>query len=285
MIVKDLEQGSREWLDFRKDKISATDASIIMGTNPYKTPLKLWRQKMGIDDPDFVNPAMLRGSALEPKARKAFEEWYDLDLEPVVIVHDSIPWIMASLDGYDGRHLLEIKCPGEKVYAECKAGNIPKYWLTQIQHQLICTGLTWAYLYIYDGTDGFCREVEFDEENAQALLTAEAQFYRRLQEFDPPEDKYQTRKDLEWMRQADRTARAKIEYEKAKKFFEEEREKLIDLAGDASVEGGGVRVCRSFSKGNINYKAIPEIQKLDLEKYRGKGSERVTVTFGISSIF
>jgi putative phage-type endonuclease len=279
--IVELEQGTSDWLAFRNERITATDASIIMGRNPYKTPLTLWRQKLGLQEKDFVNEAMLRGARLEPKARAAFNEYIDLDLQPAVLVHDSIDWMMASLDGFDGEHIVEIKCPGQKVYDACRNGDIPDYWIIQMYHQMIVANLSWAYLFVFDGEEGILKEIEIDDVIAQEMLNREADFYRRMQEFDPPEDRYVLRKDMEWIRQADRTARAKMEYEKAKKYFEEERDKLVKLAGDANVEGAGVKVYHSYTKGPINYKSIPALEGVDLEKFRAKGSERVTVKFGV----
>lgn len=282
-LVKDLVQGTPEWLEFRKTKISGTDASIIMGTNPYKSPLKLWKQKMGLEDNDPVNYAMQRGSDLEPRARIAFEELTNLKMDPAIVVHDVYTWMAASLDGYDGKHLLEIKCPMHRVLEDCRNGKYPEYWHTQIQHQLAVTGLEWAYLFIFDGLEGFIIEVEREPQTITEMIGLEEEFYRRMQEFDPPENKYRNRSDMEWHVQAERTVQARLEYERAKKSFEKERALLVELASSENVEGFGVRVNHTYSKGTINYKLVPELKGVDLDKYRGKGTEKITVTFGIQS--
>lgn len=46
------------------------------------------------------------------------------------------------------------------------------------------------------------------------------------------------------------------------------REVLIQIADSQNVTGGGIRLIRSLRKGNIQYAQIPELQNVDLEKYR-----------------
>lgn len=278
MPIVNLEQGTSSWLDWRREVVTATDSSIIMRKNPYKDPLTLWKEKMMIKPPDPVNSAMARGSYLEPKARDYFQELTGLRLPPVVFEHPSYSWMAASLDGYDGMHLLEIKCPGERVLEECRNGNIPEYWYIQVQHQLAVTGLEWAYLFIFDGNEGFYKEIVLDKNLIERMIEEEKEFYRRMQEFDPPPEKYLQRSDDAWLKQANNYATAKIAYDEAKRSLEREKDKLVALSGSSSTEGCGVRVCRFYSKGQIDYKSIPEIKALDLEKYRKPGSERINVT-------
>jgi hypothetical protein len=37
--------------------------------------------------------------------------------------------------------------------------------------------------------------------------------------------------------------------------------------------GSGIKLCHSVRKGAIDYKKIPELKSVDLEKYRGKDLE------------
>ena len=60
MGIINLIQGSPEWLELRKNKITGTDSSVLLGSNPFKTRLELWQQKMGLKEQDACNAAMLR---------------------------------------------------------------------------------------------------------------------------------------------------------------------------------------------------------------------------------
>ena len=48
---------------------------------------------------------------------------------------------------------------------------------------------------------------------------------------------------------------------------------LLALGEGEKVRGAGVTLVKSVRQGNVNYKAIPELAGVDLEKYRGAPSE------------
>ncbi|MFO1392753.1 MAG: hypothetical protein U1F09_03170 [Steroidobacteraceae bacterium] len=53
---------------------------------------------------------------------------------------------------------------------------------------------------------------------------------------------------------------------------------LIALAAHASEKGAGVQVTRYWKQGSVDYKKIPELKGLDLERYRSAAREEVRVT-------
>lgn len=44
-----------EWLAARKNYIGGSDASAVLGMNPYKTNLELWKEKTGIVQPEDLS--------------------------------------------------------------------------------------------------------------------------------------------------------------------------------------------------------------------------------------
>ncbi len=46
MKIIDLEQGTPEWLEWRKNGIGSSDIATIMGANPYQTPYQLWEENL-----------------------------------------------------------------------------------------------------------------------------------------------------------------------------------------------------------------------------------------------
>ena len=69
------------------------------------------------------------------------------------------------------------------------------------------------------------------------------------------------------------------EWIKIKKELEEKEERkkcieemLFDICGETSAEGGGISITNYFRRGNVEYKNIPELKNVDLEKYRKQGS-------------
>jgi len=67
------EQRSPEWFALRKDGITATDAAVIAGLSPYKTPYQLWAEKRGEYTPDAPGAAAVRGILLENTVAEFYE--------------------------------------------------------------------------------------------------------------------------------------------------------------------------------------------------------------------
>ena len=202
MKLLDLEQGSQTWLEARQQKITATDASIITGVNPWCNPYILWKRKLGLEPPQPITPAMERGMRMEDEARRAFEEYTNIKVKPVVVESADKSWMMASLDGLDAsrKHQVEIKCPNPATHAMAKAKQVPKYYEAQIQHQLAVTGLEWSYYFSYDGSEGAIVEVERDQAFIDEMIEKEEDFFRRLREFDPPPQSHLVVKTVEMQR-------------------------------------------------------------------------------------
>ncbi len=178
-------QGSSEWLELRKTKITATDSSICMGLNPWRGTVRLYEEKLGLIPPQPINDAMQRGMDMEQEAREAFEKSTGYMVFPQVIVKD---WQMASLDGIDLESTVqvEIKCGGKKLHDMAKKKVIPAYYRCQIQHQLLMTGLSYSYYYSYNGCEGIVLVVERNDEFIKEMVEAEWQFYECLMNKVPP---------------------------------------------------------------------------------------------------
>jgi len=169
-------QGSQEWLNLRKTKITATDAATILGANPWKTKLQLFHEKLSDDPPMIANERMQRGSDLEPIARDLFIIQSGIHFQPEVIIKE---WAMASLDGISpcGKYILEIKCPGAKHHATAVNGKIPNHYYPQLQHQMYVCDVDLVYYFSFDGFDGVKVEVRRDDNYIQYMIEEEKKFY------------------------------------------------------------------------------------------------------------
>jgi hypothetical protein len=58
----------------------------------------------------------------------------------------------------------------------------------------------------------------------------------------------------------------------------EAKAKLVGLTSHTGESGGGMSVTRYWKGGTVDYKKIPELSALDLEKYRGPQRQEVRVT-------
>lgn len=179
----DIEQGSQDWLELRKTKITATDAAVILGENPWKTAETLFLEKTGQLECVKKSKAMQRGLDLEPIARKLFKVQTRLEMHPQVIVKG---FLMASLDGMteDKKTAVEIKCPGPKDHFFAEDKTVPPYYFAQLQHQMFVADLPKIYYYSFDGLDGIYFEVPRDDAYIENMLEKERAFYEKMLEFD-----------------------------------------------------------------------------------------------------
>ena len=121
MKLVELEQGTEEWLDWRRSKLSASNAGVIMLDTPSWMPVRTWEALRGRSalfgniDPEpeerseFLERAAEHGLKTEPIARARFAP----DLPAVCGEMDEDDRFAASLDGWnpETRTWLEIKCP------------------------------------------------------------------------------------------------------------------------------------------------------------------------------
>jgi putative phage-type endonuclease len=175
--IEPLKQNTAAWHHWRRQGIGASDAPVIMGETPFKTPRTLWSIKTGRAKEEPAGPAARRGQGLEHFARRAYERQTGIQVEPLCLVHEEFEWMRASLDGlsFDGSTLVEIKCPlslRDRVSAE--QGRIPSQYRAQLQHQLEVSGAEQAHYWSFHGSAGILIEIRPDRHYAKRLIDAES---------------------------------------------------------------------------------------------------------------
>lgn len=272
-----MQQRSKEWHELRRTKIGASDAPIIMGMG-FRTPYQLWREKMGMDPPQQSNSAMEWGLFLEPRALAEVSRELKIDFEPNVVVSDEYPWMMASFDGISpcGQYVVEVKCPGEKDHAIAMNGEIPQKYIYQLVHQLIVSKLDTLYYFSYSEESWNLIQFDRNDTEVRQLIKEERKFWDLMQSGEPPEltdSDYVRHSSSEWFIQAANFSIARQEIKKWQEKEEEVKQRLIELADGRNAMGGGIKLMKVLKKGTVDYKVIPEIQEVDLEKYRKPPSE------------
>ena len=151
-------RNTEEWLAHR-DRIGGSEASAIVGMNPYKTNQELWREKTGrVIPPDISDkPYVQYGHEAEEHIRALFAldfpeykvEYYDNNM----ILNDRFPFAHASLDGelidMEGRRgILEIKTTNilQSMQREKWNEKIPDNYYIQILWYLMVTEYDFAVL-------------------------------------------------------------------------------------------------------------------------------------------
>ena len=191
-IISDLEQNTNAWLDWRRNHITATNASVIMKLNPFQTKLELWQEKtLGWEKPFTQKEIdrMAEGSRLEPIAREIFCAEIGAEFIPICGEHEEYNFLAASFDGMtvDYKHALEIKC-GKKSFMLAQCDEIPPYYFAQIQHQMMISNLDSIFYYCFDGYNGITLEVARDDTFVQKMLEEEIVFWDLITSFIPPKD-------------------------------------------------------------------------------------------------
>lgn len=158
MVIKDIEQGSQEWLDFRKKKISGTRLSEIYSkTGIVKIGFyKIIAEFLGLD-PDEENPAE-RGLRLEQEAIDNFEDVMGLKVERVgVCISDENPSIINSPDGIikvgkKYKQAVEVKCVSSAKHLKMTIENKPldDYESQIMQYFVVNPDLETLYFVSYD---------------------------------------------------------------------------------------------------------------------------------------
>ncbi len=270
IINNEIIQGSQEWLDLRKTKITATDACVIMGESSWKTIIQLYEEKISQENNTFVNQYMQRGLDLEPIARDLFCLQTGIEVNPAIIIKD---WTMASLDGISecGKFIVEIKCPGKKDHDLALQGKVPNHYYPQLQHQMYVADVQFAYYFSFDGADGVIIEVERDEEYIKKMMIEEKKFYECLNNNIPPEPSesdYVQRQDDLWNHSATLWKEIQEDLKKLEKKSEQVKAELIRLSEESNTKGAGISLFQVQRKGNVDYTKIPELKGIDLDKYR-----------------
>lgn len=273
---------TKEQLEFRRCRIGASDASIIMGVSPYKSAYDLWLEKKTGILPETTR-AMQYGIDNEANARSLFEEMTGLVMfSNHTVTNPKRNWQFATLDGIDleHEHILEVKCSNEKDHELAKKGTVPEKYFPQVQHQLEVTGLNKGFYFSYHKGEGIIVKTERDSAFIKDMNAKEEHFYyEHMMKGIAPEQPEKEMCSLEW----DLAVMKYKEIQKELKRFEEEekfyRDELISLSGGASCFGRGLYLTKYEREGMVDYKKIPELKGINLDLYRkpSTSSWRITV--------
>lgn len=209
-MIKMLKLKSREeWLEKRTSYIGGSDASCVVGMNPYKTNVELWEQKTGRREAENIdgNPFVEYGKNAEEYLRELFAldfPKYEVNyIENNLWLNDKYPFGHASLDGWltdeIGRFgVLEIKTTNilQSIQKEKWNHRIPDNYYIQVLHYMIITEADFAILkaqlkYDYDG-EIFLTTKHYQIERAEVLddieylIKAEEQFYKAIKDDKRP---------------------------------------------------------------------------------------------------
>jgi putative phage-type endonuclease len=277
-----MQQGSKEWLAHRKNYIGASDAPIIMGVSPWRTQYQLWQEKLGLNEGQKETEAMRYGKRKEEEARRAYEKYtgnlLSTDEKDTLIYHPKKKFMMASLDGitFDRSIAVELKNANAEDHALAKKGEIPEKYYPQVQHQFACESFNMLHYFSYREGDFALVEVTFDPPYINRLYEAEERFWDYVLSLESPpltDRDYCQIDDDEWRGLATEWFDITKQLNALEKREKEYREALVAKANGMNAKGCGICLSRIVRKGTVDYKKVPELIGVDLEKYRKSPSE------------
>jgi putative phage-type endonuclease len=139
-IIKDIEQGSQEWLQLRLGIATASNfKKIITSTGAESKSLKDYAFELASDslliepEASFQSEAMTRGNELEEEARSYYSFVNDVKIDQVTFIRkDEIGYSPDGLISDNG--LIEIKCPLKKNHLKYLIDNkLPTEYKSQVQ--------------------------------------------------------------------------------------------------------------------------------------------------------
>lgn len=192
-----------EWLAERRNYIGGSEASAVIGYNPYQSNIDLWELKTGRRKAEDISnkPYVLYGTKAEEHLRELFKlDFPQYKVEYVdnnMFFNDKYPFAHASLDGWltdaDGRMgILEIKTTEimGSVQREKWNKQIPNNYYVQVLHYMMVLEADFA---ILKGqlksnfgempslqTKHYYIERSEVENDIQFLANAEKEFYQHI---------------------------------------------------------------------------------------------------------
>lgn len=283
----------KNWLAWRSAGIGSSDAAIVWGDSPYKNRYDLFLDKTGQDIKDEKKNDYItfRGQELEPIIRKRWATIAAMDLniesEWLPLNVDQGGKVMrASLDGVSDttadKVIAEFKFQGKDAHKQVERGIIAPHYRIQIQHQLLVSGAKKGYLVSYNpelDTILYCEvlaDVEFHNEHIRKCKS----FWKEVLDKTPSEETLSFKKDIKknddskMQILAKRYVETKKIIDDTEKILEELKKELIAANGVADkTDFEYVTVTKASRVGSVEYKEIPELKGVDLEKYRKPSTE------------
>lgn len=189
-----------DWYAARKKGIGGSDAAVCLGISPWKTPVRLWREKRGeIPEDDITNKQFVYwGLRLENTIAEEYTARTGHECREVgrILKNKEYPWMLCNLDrvvlGTPSKTILEIKTVGQFVYMNTEWGDdgtdqVPAYYYAQAQHNMIVCGAEFCDMPVLIGGNEYrCYTIPINKDFAEVLIKRESIFWHCVQTGNPP---------------------------------------------------------------------------------------------------
>lgn len=174
-----------EWLKLRNRGIGGSDASAVVGMNPWKSKVAVYLEKTGQLRQDVDSDAAYWGSTLEDVVAKEFTLRTGLKAQRSnkLYQHPEHPWMIGNVDrlvtdNQKRRGVLEVKTTSAYKAGDWEGDSTPDHYMIQLQHYMAVLGVDYGHFAVLIGGNRFeHRYIERDEGLIKTLIGMEKQFW------------------------------------------------------------------------------------------------------------
>lgn len=189
-----------EWYTRRAKGIGGSEAAAVLGISPFKTALRLWKEKRKEIAPEDIESEeqVYWGTILENTIAQEYQRRTNRTVirKSQISQHPVNFWMLANVDRFVRGIkdlILEIKNVGLWAFNKAEWGDdgsqkVPIAYYTQAQHNMAVTGAIQCDMPILVGGNHYaCYHIPRDEKFIERLVWEEKRFWESLESGPMPE--------------------------------------------------------------------------------------------------
>ena len=183
-LVNTAELPKTEWLKYRKQGLTGTDAGAITGMNPYVSAFQIYQDKISDQIAEQDNESMRQGRDLEEYVARRFMEETGKKVRHANAIFQSEEneFMLADFDRLVIGEKAGLECKTVNAYSadKWKNGEIPLHYQMQVQHYLAVSGFErWYIAALVFGKEFIIHEIVRDEDIIRSLIVIEKRFWEQ----------------------------------------------------------------------------------------------------------
>lgn len=183
-LVNTAELSRIEWLKYRKQGLTGTDAGAITGMNPYVSAFQIYQDKISDKIEERDNESMRQGRDLEEYVARRFMEETGKKVRHANAIFQSEEnkFMLADFDRLVIGEKAGLECKTVNAYSadKWKNGEIPLHYQMQVQHYLAVSGFDrWYIAALVFGKEFIVHEIVRDEDIIRSLIVIEKRFWEQ----------------------------------------------------------------------------------------------------------
>lgn len=193
----------------RRGGVGGSDVAAILGLSKYTTSYELYYEKIDdtpLEEETPTDPQHF-GNVLEDTVANEFSRRSGKKVQRRndMIYHPEFKFMFANIDRkvVGERSVLECKTSGQfmaRDWGPDGSDEIPDYYRVQLEHYFNCTGYDFGYLAVLIGGNDFrTYPIERDVELSEMIVQACKQFWKRVEDREPPDLDFYHRSTKEFL--------------------------------------------------------------------------------------